>query len=155
MPMPRPRWASASASSAATAPPKGGDGLALSRNYDNDGHTFPTPSEKVFGCYRWYASGCHTHCAILDANLGTLRSHLERNYRMAVAMETVLELFRTKKWSFELDEDNHLVRSGINGDNGQWRVILSPSDEDEVCLMLSIFPQRCPEHRRGGRAGVR
>jgi len=71
---------------------------------------------------------------------------------MAVAMEKVLELFRAKEWSYELDEENHLVRSGINGDNGQWRIIVSPSDEDEVCLMLSIFPQRCPEHRRAACA---
>jgi hypothetical protein len=71
---------------------------------------------------------------------------------MAVAMETVLDLFRTKKWSFELDEDNHLVRSGIKGDNGECKVVISPSDEDEVCLMLSIFPQRCPEHRRAACA---
>lgn len=67
---------------------------------------------------------------------------------MAEAMEKVLELFRAKEWDFELDEENHLVRSGINGDNGEWKIVISPSDEDEVCLMLSIFPQRCPEHRR-------
>ena len=67
---------------------------------------------------------------------------------MAEAMEKVLELFRAKEWSYELDEENHLVRSGINGDNGEWKVVISPSDEDEVCLMLSILPQRCPERRR-------
>jgi hypothetical protein len=60
--------------------------------------------------------------------------------RMAEAMEKVLELFRAKEWSYELDEENHLVRSGINGDNGEWKVVISPSDEDELCLMLSIFP---------------
>ena len=67
---------------------------------------------------------------------------------MAEAMEKVLELFRAREWNFELDEKNQLVRSGINGDNGQWKIILSPSDENEVCLMLSIFPQRCPKYRR-------
>ena len=45
---------------------------------------------------------------------------------MAEAMEKVLELFRAKEWSFELDEENQLVRSGINGDNGQWKVVSPP-----------------------------
>jgi hypothetical protein len=71
---------------------------------------------------------------------------------MAEAMDKVLELFRAREWNFELDEKNKLVRSGINGDNGQWKIILSPSDENEVCLMLSIFPQRCPKHRRAACA---
>jgi hypothetical protein len=71
---------------------------------------------------------------------------------MAEAMDKVLELFRAKEWKFELDEENRLVRSGINGDNGEWRIVISPSDEDEVCLMLSVFPQRCPEHRRAACA---
>ena len=46
---------------------------------------------------------------------------------MAEAMKKVLELFRAREWNFELDEKNQLVRSGINGDNGQWKIILSPS----------------------------
>jgi hypothetical protein len=71
---------------------------------------------------------------------------------MAEAMEKVIEFFRAKEWSFELDEENQLVRSGISGDNGEWKIVISPSDEDEVCLMLSVFPQRCPEHRRAACA---
>ncbi len=67
-------------------------------------------------------------------------------------MEKVIELFRSQEWEFELDEENKLVRSFIEGDNGEWRIVLSASEEDEVCLMLSILPQKCPPNRRSACA---
>ena len=41
---------------------------------------------------------------------------------MKEALEQVVELFRAKDWKFEVDEDNDLVRTGIEGDNGHWQV---------------------------------
>jgi hypothetical protein len=75
----------------------------------------------------------------------------KENY-MANAMETVLGLFRARKWGCETDEENHLVRTNIEGDNGSWQIVLSASEEDELCLMLSVFPQKCPANRRGACA---
>jgi hypothetical protein len=67
---------------------------------------------------------------------------------MKEALEQVVELFRAKDWKFEVDEDNDLVRTGIEGDNGHWQVVAIASDEDDAVLMLSLFPQKCPAHRR-------
>jgi hypothetical protein len=40
------------------------------------------------------------------------------------------------------------VRTGIEGDNGDWQVMAIASDDDDAVLMLSLFPQKCPTHRR-------
>lgn len=71
---------------------------------------------------------------------------------MAAALEKVVELFRNHDWGFEIDEDKGLLRSGIEGDNGEWKVVVSADEEDQVCLMLSILPQKCPENRRSACA---
>jgi hypothetical protein len=71
---------------------------------------------------------------------------------MAEALEQVLELFRAKEWKFEVDEENDLVHTGIEGDNGDWRVIAGASDDDHVFLMLSLFPQKCPAPKRAACA---
>ena len=42
---------------------------------------------------------------------------------MAEALEQVVELFRAKDWKFEVDEENDLVRTGIQGENGDWQVM--------------------------------
>jgi hypothetical protein len=67
---------------------------------------------------------------------------------MKEALEQVVELFRAKDWKFEVDEESDLVRTGIEGDNGHWQVMAIASDEDDAVLMLSLFPQKCPAHRR-------
>jgi len=72
----------------------------------------------------------------------------EKKIYMKEALEQVVELFRAKDWKFEVDEDNDLVRTGIEGDNGHWQVVAIASDEDDAVLMLSLFPQKCPAHRR-------
>jgi hypothetical protein len=63
-------------------------------------------------------------------------------------LEQVVELFRAKDWKFEVDKESDLVRTGIEGDNGHWQVMAIASDEDDAVLMLSLFPQKCPTHRR-------
>ena len=68
---------------------------------------------------------------------------------MKEALEQVVELFRAKDWKFEVDEESDLVRTGIEGDNGHWQVVAIASDDDDAVLMLSLFPQKCPAHRRG------
>ncbi len=75
-----------------------------------------------------------------------------KELRMAAALEKVIELFRSQEWEFDLDEENKLLRSVIEGDNGEWRIVLSASEEDQVCLMLSILPHKCPPHRRSACA---
>jgi hypothetical protein len=67
---------------------------------------------------------------------------------MKEALEQVVELFRAKDWKFEVDEESDVVRTGIEGDNGHWQVVAIASDEDDAVLMLSLFPQKCPAHRR-------
>ena len=67
---------------------------------------------------------------------------------MKEALEQVVELFRAKDWKFEVDEESDSVRTGVEGDNGHWQVMAIASDEDDAVLMLSIFPQKCPAHRR-------
>jgi hypothetical protein len=57
-------------------------------------------------------------------------------------------LFRAKDWKFEVDEESDVVRTGIEGDNGHWQVMAIASDENDAVLMLSLFPQKCPSHRR-------
>ena len=67
---------------------------------------------------------------------------------MKEAWEQVVALFRAKDWKFEVDEESDLVRTGIEGDNGHWQVMAIASDEDDAVLILSLFPQKCPAHRR-------
>jgi hypothetical protein len=67
---------------------------------------------------------------------------------MKEALEQVVGLFRAKDWEFEVDEESDLVRTGIEGDNGHWQVMAIASDDDDAVLMLSLFPQKCPAHRR-------
>jgi hypothetical protein len=67
---------------------------------------------------------------------------------MVAAIETVVDFFKTKQWSFELDEAKHRVRSGIEGDNGEWIFYVSASDETNLCFVLSVFPQKCPQEKR-------
>jgi len=67
---------------------------------------------------------------------------------MAEALEQVVELFRAKDWKFEVDEENDLVRTGIQGENGDWQVMAAASEDDPAFLMLSFFPQKCPAQRR-------
>ena len=40
------------------------------------------------------------------------------------------------------------MRTGIEGDNGDWQVMAIASNDDDAVLMLSLFPQKCPTHRR-------
>ena len=68
---------------------------------------------------------------------------------MRKALEQVVELFQGKDWKFEIDEENDLVRTGIEGDNGGWKVIVAALDDDDAFLVLSLFPQKCPARRRG------
>jgi hypothetical protein len=67
---------------------------------------------------------------------------------MKDALEQIVELFRAKEWKFEVDEESDFVRTGIEGDNGHWQVVAIASDEDDAVLILSLFPQKCPAHRR-------
>ena len=67
---------------------------------------------------------------------------------MRKALEQLVELFQGKEWKFEIDEENDLVRTGIEGNNGGWKVIVAALDDDDAFLVLSLFPQRCPAHRR-------
>jgi len=67
---------------------------------------------------------------------------------MNESLEQVVELFQAKDWKFEVDEESDLVRTGIEGDNGHWQVMAIASDDDDAVLMLSLFPQKCPTHRR-------
>jgi hypothetical protein len=67
---------------------------------------------------------------------------------MKEALEQVVELFRAKDWKFEVDEESDVVRTGIEGDNGHWQVVAIASDDDDAVVMLSLFPQKCPAHRR-------
>jgi hypothetical protein len=67
---------------------------------------------------------------------------------MKEALERVVELFRAKDWKFEVDEESDLVRTWIEDDNGHWQVMAIASDENDAVLMLSLFPQKCPSHRR-------
>jgi hypothetical protein len=67
---------------------------------------------------------------------------------MKEALERVVELFRAKDWKFEDDEESDLVRTWIEDDNGHWQVMAIASDENDAVLMLSLFPQKCPSHRR-------
>jgi hypothetical protein len=67
---------------------------------------------------------------------------------MKEALEQVVELFRAKDWKLEVDEENAAVRTGIQGDNGDWQVMAIASDDAAAVLMLSLFPQKCPAHRR-------
>jgi hypothetical protein len=67
---------------------------------------------------------------------------------MAEALEQVVELFRAKDWKFEIDDENDLVRTGIQGENGDWQVMAAASENDPAFLMLSFFPQKCPARRR-------
>jgi hypothetical protein len=67
---------------------------------------------------------------------------------MKEALEQVVELFLAKDWKFEVDEENDAVRTGILDDNGDWQVMAIASDEDDAVLMRSLFPQKCPVHRR-------
>jgi len=57
-------------------------------------------------------------------------------------------LFLAKDWKFEVDEENDAVCTGIRGDNGDWQVMAIASDDDDAVLMLSLFPQKCPVHKR-------
>ncbi len=68
---------------------------------------------------------------------------------MRKALEQVVELFRGKERKFEVDEENGLVRTRIEGDNGGWQVIAALLAHDHTCLVLSPFPQKCPARRRG------
>jgi len=67
---------------------------------------------------------------------------------MKEALEQVVELFLAKDWKFEVDEENDAVCTGIRGDNGDWQVMAIASDHDDAVLMLSLFPQKCPVHKR-------
>jgi len=71
---------------------------------------------------------------------------------MPEALEQVVELFRAKDWKFEVDEENDLVRLGIQGENGDWQVMAGASEDDSAFLMFSFFPQKCPAQRRGACA---
>ena len=67
---------------------------------------------------------------------------------MKEALEQVVELFRAKDWKIAVDEENAAVRSEIQGDNGDSQVMAIASDDDDAVLMLSLFAQKCPTHRR-------
>jgi hypothetical protein len=67
---------------------------------------------------------------------------------MATAIDVVINFFNENHWKYDLEEESHRVRSGIEGQNGSWLFFISASDEQEMCFMVSMFPQKCPEKRR-------
>jgi hypothetical protein len=67
---------------------------------------------------------------------------------MATAFEMVVELFKERNWDFELDAENQRVQSVIVAENGAWRFIVSAAEEQKLCFVLSVLPQKCPEQRR-------
>src|ERR1035438_2380248 len=81
-----------------------------------------------------------------------LRIRLGKEICMAEALQQVLELFRAKEWKFEVDEENDLVHTNLQGDNGGWRIVASASDDDRVFLMLSVCTKRCPAGKRAACA---
>ena len=127
--------------------------LISASGHDKNGHTLIVLLEKTIrSFFKRCASGCHTPCAMVSANFGEL-SHwqvpLGKEIRMRKALEQVVELFRGKERKFEVDEENGLVRTRIEGDNGGWQVIAALLAHDHTCLVLSPFPQKCPACRRG------
>ncbi len=67
---------------------------------------------------------------------------------MANALDTVTEFFKGKDWKFELNQEKHRVESGVSAENGEWRFYVSASDENNLCFVLSAFPQKCPPRRQ-------
>lgn len=67
---------------------------------------------------------------------------------MATALDVVVEFLKSQNWRYDLDEKNGRVFTGVDGDNGQWRFSVAVSEEQKLCLVLSRFPQKCPQSRR-------
>ena len=67
---------------------------------------------------------------------------------MANALDTVVEYFKAKDWNFEVDEEKHRVKTGVSAENGEWQFFVSASDENNMCFVLAVFPQKCPPKRQ-------
>ena len=67
---------------------------------------------------------------------------------MTQPWKQVVEFFRERKWKVEVDEEKRMLQAGVEGDNGEWRFLVGVSEEGEFCIVLSYFPQWCPQDRR-------
>ncbi|MCB9764388.1 MAG: YbjN domain-containing protein [Alphaproteobacteria bacterium] len=66
---------------------------------------------------------------------------------MASMIEVVKQFFEEEDWRFvELEE--HLLRTGFQGNNGRWSVYVQTYEEHDILLSYCICPVNCPEDRR-------
>ena len=57
------------------------------------------------------------------------------------------DYFERHDWKFTVDEKSRLL-TGFTGENGQWRCVIIPDEEDQLIIFLSLFPCMVPENLR-------
>jgi hypothetical protein len=68
-------------------------------------------------------------------------------------IEVVERFLSATEWSFErLDES--LLRLAVHGEQGDWVILVQTDEEDQRCIVYSVYPDLVPESRRQAMAAI-
>ncbi len=67
---------------------------------------------------------------------------------MGRIMEAVERFFEQDDWPFTRMEDRPILRTGFNGNNGQWNCFAQEREEQQQFIFYSVFPTKAPEDKR-------
>jgi len=68
------------------------------------------------------------------------------------AINRFIEFFDKQGWGYTQASDKPVIRTGFNGDNGQWLCVASVGQKDEYLMFLSLLPCKAQSRRRAACA---
>jgi hypothetical protein len=71
----------------------------------------------------------------------------------SLLIEVVEQFLTAAEWGFErLDET--LLRLAVQGEQGDWVILVQTDEEDQRCIVYSVYPELVPESRREAVAAI-
>ena len=66
--------------------------------------------------------------------------------------ERIIKFFEDDEWNFDKIEDDHSLRMGFKGENGQWHCFARTNEERRVFSFYSVTDALVPEDKRPAMA---
>ena len=95
---------------------------------------------------------------MIDKPIDTIISHLRKNYFANNSVEdsitkkkifpTMLAFFESHEWSYQIVEEQSLIRLMFNGNNGKWVCYADAKEEAEQFIFYSLLSFKVPEDKR-------
>ncbi|QGQ93747.1 YbjN domain-containing protein [Paenibacillus psychroresistens] len=90
---------------------------------------------------------------LIDKRTTSVVSEIEEASLVVSLNEVIESYFSAKEWAFERLDDS-LLRLAVKGEQGDWVTLVQTDEEDQRCIVYSVYPDLVPESRREAMAAI-